>query len=92
MEPDGENIGNIKTKRGRWEESMWGCCGNTVNRPSVSGRKLSALGLFQRVVFDIEQCRYVFPVGTKDIHLTIRFFFFFFLLSSISKSKPHLHE
>lgn len=69
---------------------MRGCCGNTVNRPSVSGRKLSALGLFQRVVFDIEQCRYVFPVGTKDIHLKRRFFFPLF--SSISKSKTYLCE
>lgn len=83
VEPDGENIGNIKTefffkkKHGRWEESTWGCYGNTVSRPSVSGRKLSGLGLFQRVAFDIEQCRYVFPVGTKDIHLKIGFFFSF---------------
>lgn len=69
-----------KQKRGRWEESTRGCCGNTVNRPSLSGRKVSALGLLQRVVFDLEQCRYVFPVGTKDIHLKIRFFFFFFFL------------
>lgn len=67
---------------------MEGCCGNTVNRPFVSGRKLSALGLFQRVVFDIEQCRYVFPVGNEDIHLKICFFFF----SSISKSKTSVSE
>lgn len=45
MEPDGENIGNIKRKARRWAESTRGCCGNTVNRPSVSGRRLSALGL-----------------------------------------------
>lgn len=78
-----------KQKRGRWEASTRGCCGNTVNRPSLSGRKVSALGLLQRVVFDLEQCRYVFPVGTKDIHLKIRFFFFFFV-SSILKSKTYL--
>lgn len=44
---------------------------------TIGIRKLIALGLFQRVAFDIEQCRYVFPVGTKDIHLKIRFFFSF---------------
>lgn len=58
-------MGGVNAGGGGWR-------GNTVNRPSVPG---SALGLFQRVVFDFEECRYVFPVGTKDIHLKIRVFF-----------------
>lgn len=93
VEPDGENIGNIKTEKFKkkkvdGEESTRGCYGNTVSRPSVSGRKLSALGLFQRVAFDIEQCRYVFPVGTKDIHLKIGFFFSFVEFNFKIKNVP----
>lgn len=69
---------NIKTKSAR----MGGVNAGLLwkhSESSISVRKeAECFRSSQRVVFDVEQCRYVFPVGTKDIHLKIRFFFFFF--------------
>lgn len=64
-----------KQNSGRREESTRGCCGNAATPPHVR-EEAECFGCFsQRVVFDFEQCRYVFPVGTEDIHLKIGFFF-----------------